>query len=98
MNRAQFIKIIKMRSIWKIDKRRGDYMTLVGKKLSDHISYLVETQLAIDFLAIAGDGDPRKCSLTDEGFIIYLSGGEQESCSQEEQEKRLAALVNEIIT
>lgn len=74
MNRTQFQKIIKMRSIWKIDKRRGDYMTLVGKKLSDHISYLVETQLAIDSLAIASDGDPRKCTITGEGYLIYLPG------------------------
>ena len=50
MKRKDFIKIIKLRSVWKIDKRLSniDYTLPNGEKLSDYIEELVTSQMEID--------------------------------------------------
>lgn len=61
MRREDFRNIIKLRSIYKIDKRKGNYNLIEGK-LSDYIIGLVESQMKIDNLGIAKDGNLYPCS------------------------------------
>lgn len=52
MKREDFKKIIKLRSFWKIDKRKGDYKLPSGDKLSKYIRKLVISQMQLDNLLI----------------------------------------------
>ena len=52
MKREDFKKVIKLRSFWKIDRRKGNYKLPNGKMLSDYITSLVESQMKLDNLAI----------------------------------------------
>lgn len=52
MKRENFKKIIKLRSCWKIDKRKGNYELPSGKHLLDYILDLVESQMKLDGLGI----------------------------------------------
>ena len=42
MKREDFKKIIKLRSFWKIDKRKGNYKLPGGDNLSVYVTDLVE--------------------------------------------------------
>lgn len=57
MKRENFIKIIRLRSVWKINKRKGDYVLPAGVHLSEYLYYLVESQLDLDSLGINDNGD-----------------------------------------
>lgn len=57
MAKPRFIKIIKLRSFWRIDKRKGDYTLPSGKKLSEYIKRLVISQMAVDDLYMLESGD-----------------------------------------
>lgn len=57
MKRENFIKIIRLRSIWKINKRKGDYVLPSGVELSEYLYNLVESQLDLDGLGINENGD-----------------------------------------
>ena len=56
MKRDDFKKIIKLRSIWKIDRRKGNYTLPNGEKLTIYVKKLVESQMKIDNLLIASNG------------------------------------------
>ena len=105
MKREDFKKIIKLRSMWKIDKRKGNYKLPSGKYLSDYVTRLVESQMKIDNLGIGKDGD-----------LCFMSGGEwnkeakkfndytlmplykdNEICSHTEMEKRINDLIRELL-
>ncbi len=105
MKRQDFIKIIKLRSAWKIDHRKGDYMLPNGEKLSVYIEKLVESQMKIDELGIRKNGD--LCSCAGGGwntenkdfndFTLFPDFEEQETCSYEAMERRIERLVSEIV-
>ena len=57
MKREDFKKIIKLRSFWKIDKRKGDYKLPSGDKSSKYIRKLVISQMQLDNLLIGENGD-----------------------------------------
>lgn len=105
MKREDFIKVIKIRSNWKIDKRKGNYQLPNGTYLKDYIRRIVEQQLEVDHLVITQDGNlcsgqfgtwnPEEKRFTD--FIAIVPFGENEACSYDEQEKRISNIVNEII-
>lgn len=52
MKREDFKKIIKLRSFWKIDKRKGNYELPNGNRLSSYVRELVESQMKLDGLLI----------------------------------------------
>jgi hypothetical protein len=56
MTRQDFIKIIKLRSNWKIDRRSGNYTLLNGDSLFNYVRMLINTQLSIDELGIRQNG------------------------------------------
>ena len=105
MKREDFKKIIKLRSCWKIDKRKGNYKLPNGNNLSAYVTDLVESQMKLDNLGIRSNGD-----------LCLMSGGEwntgtkefddytlmpafenNEVCSYDEMEKRINRLVHELL-
>lgn len=105
MKRTDFIKIIKLRSVWKISKKEGNYTLPNGEKLSTYLEKLVESQLEIDSLGILLNGEICSCSggkwnkETSEfdDYILYPDFGENEICSYEQMEKRIKLMVHEIL-
>lgn len=99
MRRSEFKKIIVCRSFWKIDRRRGNYRLPSGAWLSEYVRQLVESQLKLDSLAIAADGSIHFCMPADQPdcIIIQRTFGENEECTAYRQDKRISALVDEII-
>ena len=105
MRKEDFKKIIKLRSVWKIDKRKGNYELPSGNKLSSYVRELVESQMKLDNLLIRSNGD-----------LCFGSGGEwntetnefddytlmppfkdNETCTYDKMENRITALVNELL-
>lgn len=105
MKRIVFIKIIKLRSIWKIDKRRRDFDLPNGNKLSTYIKHLVETQMEIDSLLIRENGDLCNCvggnwnkeTKMFDDYTLLPAFEDNETCSIDEMERRVNKLVYEII-
>lgn len=98
MKRADFKKIIKIRSFWQIDKRKGNYILPSGKHLKDYLEVLIFEQMGIDKLCIRSDGDLVTCAKLENGIIKTLEPfKESEKLTEAEHEKRIAALVNEMI-
>ena len=105
MTRKNFIQIIKLRSFWKIDKRKGNYALPSGEKLSDYITGIVESQIKIDNLGIMANGDLCTCSggtwdAKSKNFCDYKlmpAFANSEICSYDEMERRIKKLVLDII-
>lgn len=105
MKREKFKKIIKLRSFWKIDKRKGDYKLLNGTQLSEYVEMLVRSQMKIDSLGISIDGDLYDCGggevdnkekrIAD--YVLFIPFQENEVCSFIDMEQRIMDLVSEII-
>lgn len=105
MKRKDFMQIIKLRSIWKFDKRKGNYKLPNGKHLSAYIRELVESQMKIDNLGIRENGDLCFCSGGEwntetkafDDYTLMPGFQDNEICSYDDMEKRINRLVNEII-
>lgn len=105
MKREDFIKIIKLRSVWKVDKRKGNYRLPNGENLSAYISKLVETQMEIDNLGIMKNGDLCFCQGGNwnidkkdfDDFILMPEFKDNESCSYENMDRRISHLIYEIL-
>lgn len=106
MKREDFKQIIKLRSYWKIDRRKGDYKLLNGNHLSDYIRDLVESQMKLDNLGIRENGDLCFCSggewntKTNEfdNYTLMLAPAFQdEICPYDEMERRVNCLIRELI-
>ena len=48
MKREDFKKIIKLRSFWKIDRRKGNYKLPDGSWLSEYVAKLIEQGVTLD--------------------------------------------------
>lgn len=105
MKREDFIKIIKLRSFWKIDRRKGNYKLPSGEKLDSYIRQLVESQLSVDGLGIAANGNLYTISggtWNEEAkyfndYVLSVPFSENEICSYDDYNRRLSALISEII-
>ena len=105
MTREDFKKIIKLRSFWKIDKRKGNYKLPNGKRLSDYVTDLVESQMKLDNLAIRANGD--LCVVSGGGwntetkefedYTLMPAFQDNEVCSFDDMEKRIQSIVREIV-
>ena len=105
MTREDFKKIIKLRSFWKIDKRKGNYKLSNGKRLSDYITDLVESQMKLDNLGIRANGD--LCVASGGGWNTDTNGfndytlmpafQDNEVCSYDDMENRIKFIVYEIV-
>lgn len=105
MKRKDFMQIIKLRSAWKIDRRIGNYKLPGGKWLSAYVADLVESQMKIDNLLIGQDGNLHfgtggdwNTDIKDfEDYTLMPAMRENEICTYHEMERRIKALVSEII-
>lgn len=109
MTRNDFVKIIRLRTSWRIDKRRGNYRLPDGSLLSSYIEDLVIGQLMLDAVAPTASGelahcvgiDPTKATKKDEcGLPVYhlfTPFGENEECSYDEMQRRIKSLVNSVM-
>ena len=105
MKRADFIQIIKLRSCWKIDKRKGDYELPNRERLSSYIAKLVESQMRLDSLGITSSGNLDFCTggnwNTDtkdfNDYTLMPDFADNETCTYDEMERRIKRLVSEII-
>ena len=106
MKRSDFIKIIKLRSVWRIDKRKGDYFLPSGERISAYVHKLVDSQMEIDSLAITENGDLHQ--IVSESYWdnfnkrftdleIMIPFGENETCPSDVQDRRVQDLVWEIV-
>lgn len=105
MTREDFKKIIKLRSFWEIDKRKGNYKLPNGKRLSDYITGLVESQMKLDNLAIRANGD--LCVVSGGGwntetkefdnYLLMPAFENNENCSYDDMERRIKRIVQEIV-
>lgn len=105
MTRSDFIKIIKLRSAWKINHRKGNYTLPNGDRLSTYIDELVRGQMELDRITgITSDGELAPCAVSglDEcGLPIYTvmpAFRENETVSFDEMERRIRRLVVEILS
>ena len=105
MKREDFKKIIKLRSFWKIDKRKGNYKLPNGNNLSVYITDLVESQMKLDNLGIRSNGDlcfMSGCEWNDEtkefdDYTLMPPFQDNEVCSYDDMEKRINRLVHELL-
>ena len=103
MERKDFIKIIRLRSIWKIDHRKGDYTLPNGKRLSSYVERLVESQMALDNLKIRKNGNLAPAELVDihslksKTWQMFPMFEPPEICNCDIMERRMHDLVQEIV-
>jgi hypothetical protein len=105
MKRMDFIKIIKLRSVWKVDKRKGNYALPNGQKLSVYIERLVRTQMQLDSLAIRENGDLCESSGGNwndskkvfEDYKLFPAFQDNEICGFDEMERRIKWLIRDIV-
>ena len=105
MKRNDFKKIIKLRSFWKIDKRKGNYKLPNGCRLNSYVEELVYSQLKLDKLAIRENGDIcpaawggyNKEKEYFDDYTLMPAFEDNEVCTYDEMEKRIERLVYEII-
>ena len=97
IKREDFKQIIKLRSFWKIDRRRGNYELPDGSRLSSYVDKLVEQQMDLDGIRIAADGNLELAVYKHPNWVIMPPFEENEICSFEEQCRRVDKLVREMI-
>lgn len=105
MKREDFVKIIKLRSCWKIDRRKENYKLPNGERLSDYVETLVKSQMKLDNLGISSDGNLYFCSGGEfnteksdfDDYMLLKAFGENETCGFDEMSKRFNRLVLEIV-
>ena len=105
VKRQNFIQIIKLRSFWKIDKRKGNYTLPNGDKLRDYVANLVISQMKVDSLLIRENGNfCDGCGgnwNTDtkefDNYTLMPAFEANEICTYDEMNRRIERLISEII-
>ena len=99
MKRENFKQIIKLRSYWKIDKRRGNYMLPTGKWLSEYVRDLVISQLRVDNLGIRKNGELcyMKYDAQTHEYILMPGLQNNEYCTNLDMDRRITKLAFEIV-
>lgn len=95
MKRTEFKTVIKAISDWKIDKRKGNYRLPSGRLLSDYLEEIGEDFLKAFNKAISIDGDIY--DYIPESETIFRPFLENEKTCQDEQRKRLKAVICEML-
>lgn len=105
MKRTDFMQIIKLRSAWKVDRRKGNYKLPNGERLSRYIADLVESQMKLDNLGIRQNGDLCFCTGGNwntetydfDNYTLMPAYENNETCTYDDMERRIKCLVAEII-
>lgn len=93
MKREELKTIIKIRSFWKIDRRKGNYRLPSGERLSSYVESLVKSQLALDGLGFQADGNITTLC----GSVLMIPFKTNENTTEDEQRARLEKFVKELI-
>ena len=93
MGRADFKKVIKIMSGWRIDKRKGNYRLPNGEKLSGYVCTITEKFFFFFFMAIAEDGDIYDIV----NDTIFIPFADDEKYDYLKQSERIEKLVKEMI-
>ena len=93
MERADFKKVIKIMSGWRIDKRKGDYHLPSGEKLSGYVRTITEKFLNNNGMAIAENGNIYDL-INGKIFIPFASDEKYDYLTQSE---RIEKIVKEMI-
>lgn len=93
MKRNDFKQVVKIFSIFQIDKRKGNYTLPNGAKLSEYLQNLVSEILERNNLAIRSDGSVGEIL----NGKIFKPFGDDETTTPEQQEKRCTALIIEML-
>lgn len=83
MKREDFKKIIKLRSFWKIDKRKGDYNLLIGENG--------------DLFPGSGGTVNKELKQINDYTIFHLGPVPNEVCTWEQMEERIDYLIFEML-
>ena len=99
MKREDFKQIIKLRSYWKIDKRRGNYMLPSGKWLISYVRDLVISQLEVDKLGIRKNGELCHMQYDNETqeYILMPGFQDNEYCTILDMDRRITNLAFDIV-
>ena len=105
MKREDFKKIIKLRSCWKIDNRKGNYKLPNGNNLSVYVTNLVESQMQLDnlgirlnvYLCFMSGGEWNDETKEFDDYTLMPAFQDNEVCSYDEMEKRINRLVHELL-
>ena len=95
MKRTELKTVIKAISDWKIDKRKGNYRLPNGRFLSDYLEEIGEDFLKAFSKAISIDGDVY--DYIAETSTIFRPFLDNERTCQDEQRKRLQAIIFEML-
>lgn len=107
MKRENFIKIIRLRSKYKITPRKGNYKLPSGSPLSKYVAKLVKSELELDGLLVRSNGDlcygkwgyydeEEKCNV--DCFLMPEYPQMHENCSCKEMKQRINDLIYDVIT
>lgn len=106
MKREDFVQIIKLRSKYQIDRRRGNYYISDKLRVSfndeiftikDYSLELIKQQMIVDNIAIASDGNFWDVEHVDENKYTLTHGNITEVCSIKEMTSRIDVLINSML-
>lgn len=97
MTREDFQKIIKLRSGWNIDKRKGDYKLPSGEYLSSYLEDLVKSQMKIDNLLINNNGDLCFGNIQNDICYVHTPFSDIEFCTVFEMENRIDRIIKDML-
>ena len=99
MKREDFKQIIKLRSYWKIDRWRGNYMLPTGEWLSSYIRQLVISQLELDKLGIRKNGELcyMEYEVETQEYVLMPSFKNNEYCTILDMDERITKLAFDIV-
>lgn len=94
MTRQDFKKVIKLMSMWTIDKRKGNYRLPSGTPIKTYLFDLVDEFLTNNKMEIAKNGNVYK---TFQNTIYIPFGEDEEMPTSDEHDKRIRMMVNDLI-
>lgn len=98
MTRAEFKQVIKAFSLWRVDKRKGNYKLPNGERLSDYLIRLAMAELENHNLGIASNGEIVDVLLRDGNLRLMKPFTDiDEESNASVQTERVITLINEML-
>lgn len=97
MKRSEFEQVVKAFSVWKIDKRKGNYRLPSGNLLSNYLQDLIQELCKNNQIAFAKNGNLYQKIVFDEKDVIFIPFADFEKLDNAEQEARAKSFVFELL-
>lgn len=94
MKKNAFEQVVKAFSIWRVDRRKGNYTLPNGKRMADYLEELTGELLKTNRLAFRKNGDVGELIGENE---IFTPCAEDERTTDAEQEKALKKFVYDLL-